>query len=85
MTDSTDRLLHVNASSFEVLRTVRINDPRLDHGNGRSIYGVNELELVSRVAWQQMTLAPVALQVCEMFLGGLAVEVVKDRNAFTAS
>ena len=51
VTDSTDRLLHVNASSFEVLRTVRINDPRLDHGNGRSIYGVNELELVGNEVW----------------------------------
>ena len=46
---------------------------------------INELELVGRVTWQQMSLAPVASQVCEMRLGGLAVEVVKDRNAFTAS
>jgi len=46
---------------------------------------INELELVRGVAWQQMSLAPVASQVCKMFLSGLAMEIVKDGNAFTAS
>ena len=51
LTDSTDRLFHVNATTFEVLRTVPIVDERLDGGVGRHIFGVNELELVGDEVW----------------------------------
>jgi len=50
-TDSTDRLLHVNASTLEVVNSVPIFDARLDNGAGRPIWGVNELELVGGEVW----------------------------------
>ena len=43
-TDSTDQLLHVNASTLQLMRSVPIVDPQLD--GGRHVWGVNELELV---------------------------------------
>ena len=73
VTDSTDRLLHVNATTLEVVKTVHIFDPRLadggsvsssssgggggggssssSRGQGKPIWGVNELELVGDEVW----------------------------------
>jgi len=50
VTDSTDVLLHVNASTLQVMRRVPIVDPRMG-SSGRHIYGVNELELVGHEVW----------------------------------
>jgi len=50
-TDSTDQLLHINATTLEVLDSVPIVDARLDGGAGRHIFGVNELELVGDEIW----------------------------------
>lgn len=47
LTDSTEELFHVNASSLEVMRQVPVVDERLN----QTVYGVNELELVGDEVW----------------------------------
>ena len=49
-TDSTDLLLHVNATTLQVEKSVRIVDGRLGDAV-RAIYGVNELERVGDEVW----------------------------------
>ena len=66
MTDSTQMLFHINATSLEVIRSVPLHDPRLGAsaaasagvaaaqqaaGTGRTIWGANELELVGDEVW----------------------------------
>lgn len=52
MTNGTDKLIHLNAHSYEILRIVTI----FDSSSGRSIWGANELEWVDGEVWANLWL-----------------------------